>query len=64
MKRHSQNKLQYLKVQLGTLLDNLIICSYLQGFFQGNFKTVKRPQKLILTLSFETQSSHQNVQRS
>ena len=37
---------------------------YIQGFFQGNFKTVKRPQKLNLTLSFETQSSHQNVQRS
>ena len=35
-----------------------------QGFFQGNFKTVQRPQKFNLTLSFETQSSHQNVQRS
>jgi hypothetical protein len=31
-----------------------------QGFFQGFFKTVKRPQKLNLELSFETQSSRQS----
>ena len=30
------------------------------GFFQGFFRTVKRPQKLNLELSFETQSSHQS----
>ena len=35
----------------------------LTGFLQGNLKTVKRLQKLNLTLSFDTQSS-QNVQRS
>jgi hypothetical protein len=28
------------------------------GFFQGFFRAVKRPQKLNLELSFETQSSH------
>jgi hypothetical protein len=35
-----------------------------QGFFQGFFRTVKRPQKLNLELSFETQSSHQKIQCS
>ena len=30
------------------------------GFFQGFFRAVKRPQKLNLELSFETQSSHQS----
>ena len=29
-------------------------------FFQGFFRAVKRPQKLNLELSFETQSSHQS----
>ena len=33
-------------------------------FLLGNFKTVKRPLKLNIMLSFKTQSSHQNVQRS
>jgi hypothetical protein len=33
---------------------------YVQGFFQGFFMAVKRPQKLNLELSFETQSSHQS----
>ena len=31
-----------------------------QGFFQGFFRAVKRPQKLNLELSFETQSSYQS----
>jgi hypothetical protein len=31
-----------------------------QGFFQGFFRAVKRPQKLNLELSFETLSSHQS----
>ena len=31
-----------------------------QGFFQGMFRAVKRPQKLNLELSFETQSFHQS----
>jgi hypothetical protein len=31
-----------------------------QGFFQGFFRAVNRPQKLNLELSFETQSSHQS----
>jgi hypothetical protein len=30
------------------------------GFFSGFFRAVKRPQKLNLELSFETQSSHQS----
>ena len=30
-----------------------------QGFFRGFFRTVKRPQKFNLELSFETQSSYQ-----
>ena len=30
-----------------------------QGFFEWSFKTVKRPQKLNVTMRFETQSSHQ-----
>ena len=30
------------------------------GFFQGFFRAVKRPQKLNIELSFETQSSHQS----
>jgi hypothetical protein len=34
-------------------------CIKKQGFFQGFFSTVKRPQKLNLELSFETQSSYQ-----
>jgi hypothetical protein len=33
---------------------------FLQGCFQGFFRAVKRPQKLNLELSFETQSSHQS----
>jgi hypothetical protein len=36
-----------------------ISCDH-QGFFQGFFRVVKRPQKLNLELSFETQSSHQS----
>ena len=35
-----------------------------QRFFQGFFRTVKRPQKLNLELSFETQSSHRKIQCS
>ena len=31
-----------------------------QDFFQEFFRAVKRPQKLNLELSFETQSSHQS----
>ena len=31
-----------------------------QGFFQGFFRAVKRPQKLNLELSFGTQSSYQS----
>jgi hypothetical protein len=31
-----------------------------QVFFEGFFRAVKRPQKLNLELSFETQSSHQS----
>ena len=38
--------------------------STVSGFFQGFFRTVKRPQKLNLELSFETQSSHQKIQCS
>ena len=30
------------------------------GFFQGFLRAVKRPQKLNIELSFETQSSHQS----
>ena len=30
------------------------------GLFQGFFRAVKRPQKLNIELSFETQSSHQS----
>ena len=30
------------------------------GFFPGFFRAVKRPQKLNIELSFETQSSHQS----
>ena len=36
----------------------------IQVFFQGFFRTVKRPQKLNLELSFETHSSHQKIQCS
>ena len=41
-----------------------IITAFKAGFFQGDFKTMKRPQKFNLTLSFKTQSSHQNVKYS
>ena len=36
------------------------VCICNQAFFQGFFRAVKRPQKLNLELSFETQSSHQS----
>jgi hypothetical protein len=47
--------------QAGTSCYHFVTRLMAQGFFQGFFRAVKRPQKLNLELSFETQSSHQKI---